>query len=322
MDRARQFINAFPGGPPELVAFDPFARPTLRQCDDFNQLKLGIELPVCQLLEGTNVEGYEAYGGDIERCIRFSLADDDSKKLRDMCNAVLRDSFYNCNNKKLQHFVNDAFTEGGDMDAGWSMFACRAKPPWERNGTYTIKARSRKGKQKFIMTRSAEMVDHTGRLNVKPGARVKLTVMALVWAFNGSYGLTLKLDNAGMVVLNAGLGIVPRKTFVSGNAYLCVGQDDELQLRDASGYAFTVELTPKVMRHREVLITAEQAQMFRSLETKCGAPFSMVKDDADGIWLSILPKVGHSDVSSSSTIRLRAVPKKEKSMMTVTWQLD
>ena len=80
----RQCVSAFHSRPLQLTLFDPYKRPKLHDATPA-QMLCGVELPVCQLLHRTDVVGHEGYGGDIERSVHFSLAKEDSKKLRELC---------------------------------------------------------------------------------------------------------------------------------------------------------------------------------------------------------------------------------------------
>ena len=114
-----------------------------------------------------------------------------------------------------------------------------------------------------------------------------------------STGLSLKLDNAGIKVLDAGMGVIPRSVFVLGNAYLCVRQDDQLELRDASGLPFTISIKCELLREGDVALTKEMASMISKMEVKCGCPTSMVIEEDEVHWLtcSLPPECANTVVS-------------------------
>ena len=314
----RACVNAFNSRPRTLSLFDPLKRAKLHDATP-EQIVRGVELPVCQLLHRTDVVGHEGYGGEVERVVHFSLAKDDSKKLRELCNAALRNEFENCTDKRLKPIVTEAFVNGGDAESGWQMFAASARPPWEKDGTFMIKARSKPGRQRFLTLRSAEGVDHSGKMRVVAGARVQITAKVIVWAISRElYGMSLKLDYGGIKVLDAGIGILPRSVFVPGNAYLCMRKDNSLELRDAVGMPFTLRTAVNSIRHGEITISADTAKMIHAIEQKCGCPISMVIEERGEHWLSC-------DVPShciNTTIEITAIVTLKNKMRTLQWKLE
>ena len=313
----RQFVSAFHARPRQLTLFDPYKRPKLHDATPA-QMLCGVELPVCQLLHRTDVVGHEGYGGDIERSVHFSLAKGDSKKLRELCNEALHSEFLNCSDRKLKPIVTDAFVRGGDADMGWQMFAAAARPPWEKDGSFLIKARSKPGRQRFLTLRSAEGIDHSGKIKVVSGARVIITAKVILWAISKElYGMSLKLDYAGIKILDAGMGVIPREVFVPGNAYLCMRKDSTLELRDAIGMPFTVNIKIEGVRSGECAIAKELADMIGAMERKCGCPISRVVEERGEYWLSC-------DIPTqyiNTTAQLRAGVVMKNNMRSLTWAL-
>ena len=66
MDAAfvREVVSVFHSLKPDLKLSNPFERPQLHDATS-SQLRLGVALPVCQLLHKTNVEGYQGFGDEI-----------------------------------------------------------------------------------------------------------------------------------------------------------------------------------------------------------------------------------------------------------------
>lgn len=316
-DFVRQCVNAFNSRPRQLTLFDPYKRPKLHDATP-EQMLCGVELPVCQLLHRTDVVGHEGYGGDIERSVHFSLAKEDSKKLRELCNGALHNEFLNCSDRKLKPIVTDAFVRGGDAEMGWQMFAAAARPPWEKDGSFLIKARSKPGRQRFLTLRSAEGIDHSGKIKVVSGARVIITAKVIMWAISKElYGMSLKLDFAGIKILDAGMGLVPRQIFVPGNAYLCMRQDSTLELRDAVGMPFTISFKVEGVRSGECAITKEMAGMISAMERKCGCPISRIVEERGDHWLAC-------DVPThciNTTVQLRADVTINGKMRSLAWVL-
>ncbi len=281
-DLIRQFIQTFKDKPNQLPLFDPYARPALQEASA-NDLLYGVTLPTCQLVEGTDIDGVSGYEGEIERKVVFSLQPDDALKLRTLCNELLKDTYENCNDKRLQPFVDSAFQQaGGDVDLGWKIFAAQARPPWEKNGTFVIKERSKEDRPKYITVRSAEGIDHTGKMSLKAGAIVEISVRVLVWGFKQMYGMSLKCDYGGVRVFYANTEQKVHDEFVPGNAYMCAADNNTIQLRDASGLQFLISLHIADAIDGRFIISDEQAHMVKKLENKCGCPISVIEDTADG----------------------------------------
>lgn len=255
---------------PEVNQGDVFGMVALKNANA-KDLRKGIRLPLATLGPYTNMYGGKGFDeGTTEYRIHFVLQEEDARRLRLLCNDVLRHVFDTAGTNEFEDVVNEEIHRAeGDVELAWQTFAKGAKPPWKDDGTWQIRVKSTKKSQRYMLTRTAEGVPCTSSVMAKSGGTVIVDVRAYPWCFNGRHGMSLQLAGAGITIVDANNPSPPRKHFFPGHACIVDGG-----IRDATGGEFVIDL-PLVVQNivsSEVCIRLDStvAYVIGELERKMG----------------------------------------------------
>lgn len=314
-----RLIKIFHGGPAETPQHDVLRAPELAHAtveDTYH----GVLLPVVKLGVKTNlkngVPGFNA--GSTEYHVHFTLSDSDSLMLRNMCYANLRREF----EKKpdsLRPFVERAFDMAAtdDVESAWGVFKSMARVGWESDGSFLVKHRSSAKRPSRVCVRSAEGVDHTGRLEVFSGCVVRLDVRVISWGFKEMFGVSIKMGIGGITLYHTGAFPIVRTRFLPGNFYMCKKNDGELLLRDACGHPVYIRV-PNHRNSGRLHVDADFMKQVKALEDKVGCPLSSIQHDGDDRFIEVTSK-DQSLSSRPTSLVITPAIRMVKSMRVLHW---
>ncbi len=271
-----KIISIRNSGPAETPQHDVLQSPSLEHAT-IDDADTGILLPVVKLGPKTNTEGVPGYTpGSTEYHLHFALKDDARSRLQALCYESLRNAFVK-NEGSMQQFVSRAFdmAPSDDIDSVWKVFKSMARVSWEDDGSFLVKHRSTKRSPRPLCVRSAEGVDHSGKLTVASASVVRIDIRIVTWAFKDMFGTSIKLGVGGVTVYHASAMPIVRSRFLPGNCYLCVRPSGEFEIRDACGHTMRVKL-PNRYDDGRLLIDTEFDQEVKELDSKVGCPLTCI----------------------------------------------
>jgi len=286
-DTLRRLIHIKESVVPETCQGDVLLTPPLSSAT-VADCSRGILLPAVSLGPLTNMIGVPGYNkGSTEYHIHFALPTSARARLQELCYESLKQEFIK-NTGSIRPFVQRAFdmSPSDEVDDAWNVFKSMARVAWRDDGTFLVKQRETSKRPRPVCVRSAEGVEHTGKLKVASATVVRLDVRIVTWGFKDMFGTSLKLGIGGISVYHTSTMPVTRSTFLPGNFYLCVKPSGEFEIRDACGHSMFIKIPNRGDANR-ILVDSDFARDVNAMEDKLGCPLSCIKNDDDESYIAV-----------------------------------